>query len=354
MAPATLLYRRVLIVVLVLVGLALLAVPGAAARPNTPSNIVPQTQNPVDPPPITLEPGQSITLTLEAFCVDYGLPFPRQFPPITDMSTPETVQILRYAISKGYTTSQPYQVQLALWRQTSGEWKSTDNALAQQIYNAGTQASNNQAAPASGQTLLQAAGANSVQVKATSWTPLPAAPEKNPWSGQGTLQITNPGSNTATITVPLGIVVSGGGTDQDVIMYATGGNAQGGAQAAAQTTPAATTTSGGGAAAQATTTTTTAASTPAATTTTGGTVAAQATPAATATLATTTTAASTPATTGGTGGAQAPTPRPTTASSTLPHTGGEPLGDSSFLIILGALLLISGLALAVYRPAASR
>ncbi len=338
--------RLFLATVIALSGLSLLAsVFVASAQTNT-----------GDMQTLTIPANGNATVNVRAFCLEYGKPFPANFPTSLGAKTadPKVVSILRYAVSQGYTETNPYQVQLALWRQTSGEWKSTDNALAQQIYNAGTQASNNQAAPASGQTLLQAAGANSVQVKATSWTPLPAAPEKNPWSGQGTLQITNPGSNTATITVPLGIVVSGGGTDQDVIMYATGGNAQGGAQAAAQTTPAATTTSGGGAAAQATTTTTTAASTPAATTTTGGTVAAQATPAATATLATTTTAASTPATTGGTGGAQAPTPRPTTASSTLPHTGGEPLGDSSFLIILGALLLISGLALAVYRPAASR
>lgn len=288
------------------------------------SVFVASAQTTVDTQTVSIPANGSATVNVKAFCLEYGKPFPATFPTSLGAKTadPQVVNILRYAVSQGYTETNPYQVQLALWRQTSGQWKSTDNALAQQIYTAGSQASNTQAAPPTGQTLLQAAGANSVQVKATSWTALPASPEQNPWSGQGTLQITNPGNNAATITVPLGIVVSGGGTDQDVIMYATGSNAQSNAPAA-QVTPAATTASGTGAAAPAT-------------------------PAATATLAPTTT-------TGGTGAAAtAPAPRPTSVSSTLPHTGGEPVGDSTFLIIVGALLLLSGVGLAIYRPATRR
>ncbi|MFN8475201.1 MAG: hypothetical protein U0822_23665 [Anaerolineae bacterium] len=284
---------------------------------------------------VTVPAKGSATVNVKAFCLEYGKPFPATFPTSLGNKTadPQVVNILRYAVSQGFTETNPYQVQLALWRQTSGEWKSTDNALAQQIYTAGTQASNAQAAPANGQTLVQAAGANNVQVTATSWTPLPAEPEQNPWAGQGTLQITNPGSSAATITVPLGIVVSGGGTDQDVIMYATSSNALSGSQQVAQVTPAATSASGAGAAAQATQ----------AATATLKTAAATATPQAVAT-----------ASSGAGAAAATPTARPTAARAPLPNTGGEPAGDSSFLVILGALLLLSGLGLALYRPAVRR
>ncbi len=222
MASVAVLSRRITVVVLVLLGMALLAVPGVAALSTTPSAVVPQTQNPVDPPPITLQPGQSITLTLEAFCVDYRLPFPRQFPPITDMSTPETVQILRYALSKGYTASHPYQVQLALWRQTTGKWVDIGpRQIAEEIYNnAPTEAPLLPTPAPDSVSLTDAIAQNLVKVEYLSWKPMGVFPiTALAWHAEGRVRLTNTGEQTITINLATGTRLVPQGREQRLITY---------------------------------------------------------------------------------------------------------------------------------------
>ena len=102
---------------------------------------------------------------------------------------------------------------------------------------------------------------------------------------------------------------------------------------AGTTTPAATTAVTGAATAVATRVT--AAGTAVATTTTGSTTAA-ATPRATTSVS------------GASGATAASTP------SALPTTGAAPAGDSSFLVLIGVVLLLAGLGVAIYRPSAAR
>ncbi|MFN8472331.1 MAG: hypothetical protein U0822_09085 [Anaerolineae bacterium] len=224
MAPRSASYRRVFVIVLALLGLALLAVPGVAAHSATPATVVTQPQVPVDPPPITLAPGESVTLDLEAFCLDYNIPFPRQFPPITDLSTQETIQILRYSISKGYTTTNPYQVQLALWRQTTGRWvDNVPHAIAEEIYNnAPTQAPPLPTPAPDSVSLTDAIAQNLVKVEYLQWTTIGGVTGALfPWHARGQVRLTNTGEQPITLDLATGTRLVPKGTQQRMIVYWT-------------------------------------------------------------------------------------------------------------------------------------
>ena len=286
---------------LVLGGLMLLAVPLVGAQQN----------NPVDQQPVSIAAGRDVTVNIKTFCIEYGKPFPAQFPTLgSNPVDPRVVQILRYAISRGYTDSDPYQVQLAIWRQTTGEWKNANHTLAEQIFN---DSNNAPAAPAvSGTTLANAVSGNNLQVTAVNWTPLPAAPEQNPWAGTGQLRVANRGSSDLTVALPAGILVDAQGGEQDTVLYVTS------VQGQATSTPAAT-----------------------------ATTAATATPAATATRAATAAPAPTATRAGAGAGVQA------TPSTSLPRTGGSPADTSWLLILIGSALLAAGMGLLAFRPTRS-
>ena len=297
--------RWPLSVALVLCGLLL------AVAPNTWAQ---GTQ--VDAQPLTIGAGKDATINIKAFCVEYGKPFARTFPTVSSNAVdPQVIQILRYAISKGYTESEPYQVQLAIWRQTTGEWKGTDRTRAEEIFNNRGQAP--AAGAASGTSIVQAAAANNIQVTSVNWSPLPAAPEREPWAANGQLRVTNTGSSDLTVNIPTGIYIDAAATEQDMVMYVTN------AQAQATSTPAATAT----AAATATTAPT-------------ATTAATAAPTAAATTAPAATATRAPA---------------AAATQTLPRTGGDNPGDNfQWLTLLGTAMVAAGLGLAFFRRAENR
>ena len=266
---------------LALCGLMLLAAPYVAA------------QNTVDVPPITIAAGKDATINVKTFCIEYGKPFPAQFPALgPNPIDPRVVQILRYAISKGYTESDPYQVQLAIWRQTTGQWKGTNRARAEEIFNNAAQAPAAPNPSAGSVALAQAVQANNIQLTADSWNALPAAPEQNSWSANAVLRLTNRGSNDVTITLPVGILVDAQGQEQDTVMYVSN------IQAQPTNTPAPTATQ-----------------------------AATATPV--------------PA-----------TPRPA-ATQTMPRSGGSPADNAWLLTMFGAALVLAGVGLALY-PAVRR
>ena len=298
MKRVTLSFRWPLSVALMLCGVLLAVAPRTMAQGNQ-----------VDAQPLTIGAGKDATINVKAFCVEYGKPFARTFPTVSSNAVdPQVVQILRYAISKGYTESDPYQVQLAIWRQTTGEWKATDHARAEEIFNNRAQAP--AAAAASGTSIVQAAAANNIQVTSVNWSPLPATPEREPWAANGQLRVTNRGTSDLTVNIPTGIYIDAAPNEQDMVMYVTS------AQAQATSTPAATATQ-----------------------------AATATPAATATVAATATTAAT----------AAPTAAPTAASQTLPRTGGDNPGDGfQWLTLLGAVMVAAGLGLAFFRRAETR
>ena len=76
---------------------------------------------------ITLAPGQSATLNFKMFCIEYGMALTNEPVQFKGRSQHGVVtEILHYAHSKGYVDSNPTQVQLAIWRQRTGEWKGAE------------------------------------------------------------------------------------------------------------------------------------------------------------------------------------------------------------------------------------
>jgi len=83
---------------------------------------------------ITLAPGKTVALNFKVYCIKYGMPLTSEPVEFRGRSQQGVVHILHYARSKGYVDSNPVQVQLAIWRQTTGEWKAADHAIAEEIF----------------------------------------------------------------------------------------------------------------------------------------------------------------------------------------------------------------------------
>lgn len=177
-----------------------------------------QAQTSVDLPPLTLAPGQSARLPIQAFCLEYGKTFAPTFPPIVGPADSRYVNILRYALSKGYTSTYPYQVQLALWRAATGRWvASGPRPVAEEIYANAGQAPG---APG-GFSLWDAIQANAVRLDYDRWTPITSgvpypAP---PWLASGEIVITNITTADLTFTVNQGLRLDADPRRQDMIFY---------------------------------------------------------------------------------------------------------------------------------------
>jgi len=301
---------------------------------------------------VTIAAGQSTTLQVRGFCIDPGKAFP------TGISTPDSLATdavragLNYAVGKGYDQSNPRQVQEAVWFLQTGTWQSTDHQLADEIANAAKDAANAPSTP-TGTSLLDVLKANNAKATIT----FKAAPDVQPnqaFYGDGTLTITNTGSQSIQVYLPFGAVFPpANSAEQRLVGYAVGVSQAGTATVAATgTAPAATAAATGTAVTTgtvaptetvATTATTAATETPAATST----VAATATTAATETPAPTETTAATATT--------APTETPmamateTPQSSVLPTTGAGPGGFPGWLLLFGLSLASLGAGVALLR-----
>ena len=178
--------------------------------------------NGVDLPPVTIQPGQQVVLTVKAVCLQYGMPFTPTFPPIAGLADPKYVQIVRYALSKGYLDSDPYQVQLALWRAQTGRWVNTyQRARAEEIFNNAGQAP--PPPPGAGPSLVDAIQANTVQVSYQKWAPVQdGLPDSaQPWLATGEIVVRNPGTAPLTLSLPQGLLLDAAPRDQDMILVFT-------------------------------------------------------------------------------------------------------------------------------------
>ncbi len=287
--------------------------------------------------------------TINVFCLDFGKTFPEgQTIKAQGLADTKVRAGLVYAISKGYVASQPYQVQLAMWRlqdnQAFHDLKNAGTTIAQEIVtNAGT------AAAPSGDA-SQISNLTLTNIKETS-----------PQSAYGTATIQGT-VNTQGLPVGFLLPASGSNFQRLVAVVASAAPAQ--ATTAAATTAAATTaaatTAAATTAAATTAAVTTAAATTAAATTAAATTAAVTTAAVTTAAATTaaaTTAAATTAavttaavatTVSGQGGAPA---APATGFGSQAENGGTALGLISILAGLSVLALagLVGLRMAVRK-----
>jgi hypothetical protein len=257
--------------------------------------------------------------TINVFCLDFGKQFPTgQTITAKGLANDKIRAGLTYAISKGYITSQPYQVQMAVWQLQDGQpfhdLKNAGTTIAQEIVtNAGTAAAPQADASQVGNLTL-----TNVQ-------------ETSPQSAYGTATVQGTINSQG---LPVGFLLPASSSNfQNLVGVVSSGSA-------AQATTAAATTAAATTAAATTAAATTAAATTAAVTTTAATTAAATTAATSVTTAAATTAAPTTvavATVGGQGGAPA---------APASGFGGEAGNGSSALGLLSMLVGLTVLALA--------
>jgi hypothetical protein len=169
---------------------------------------------------VTLAPGQTATLNYKMFCISFGMPLTLDPVQFKGRSAHSAKHILAYAHSKGYVDSNPIQVQLAIWRKTTGEWKAPDHAIADEILkNAGE-------VPAESGTgvvfLTDAVKAGTVQlaVKPVDLVKVPNSPVDWPWLGDGQMTLTNKSNQSVTVRVRDGFEMTE--PHQHMIGYVTG------------------------------------------------------------------------------------------------------------------------------------
>jgi hypothetical protein len=113
----------------------------------------------------------------------------------------DVADILHYAHWKGYVDTNPVQVQLAIWKRKTGEWKAADHAMAEEILN---NADRSPAEASQGAVFLtDAVKAGSVRVVETDFeiVNVPDSPVSWPWQGAGHLTVTNTTNQSMTIVV---------------------------------------------------------------------------------------------------------------------------------------------------------
>ncbi len=256
--------------------------------------------------------------TINVFCLDFGKQFPTgQTIAAKGLANDKVRAGLAYAISKGYVTSQPYQVQMAMWQLQDGQpfhdLKNAGTTIAQEIVtNAGTTA---------------APQADASQVGNLTLTNIK---EISPQSAYGTATVQG---TINTQGLPVGFLLPASGSNfQNLVGVVSSGSAAQATTAAATT--AAATTAAATTAAATTAAATTAAATTAAVTTAAATTAAATTAAVTTAPATTSAAA----TVGGQGGG--------TPSAPASGFGGQAENGSSALGLITMLIGLSVLSLA--------
>lgn len=148
---------------------------------------------------IVLEPGASATMKYQMFCVQYGTQLMAGPVEFKGRSKHSAKHILAYAHAKGYIESNPVQVQLAIWRKMTGEWKAPDHALAEDILK------NYVKFPAESEKgaifMTDAIKAGTVKIEVMPVAPVTVAnpPVSWPFLGEGQLTLTNVSKRKLTV-----------------------------------------------------------------------------------------------------------------------------------------------------------
>ena len=82
---------------------------------------------------ITLKPGQEARIPIRLWCMNYGKPFPDALVGPTQTGPENVTRVLQAGVNQGVLDSDPFQVQLAVWRAIDGVYHSVasfDRSLA--------------------------------------------------------------------------------------------------------------------------------------------------------------------------------------------------------------------------------
>jgi len=314
------------------------------------------------PANFTVAAGQSATVRVNVFCLDFSKDFPTGQNIVPGAPADEKLRsALAYAIDKGYDQSNPRQLQLALWNLRDNVFHTNageNKTIAQEVIDSVAKAPT--VAAGTGTALADAVKNGQATVTATGVQPL----VQGEFYGTAVLEIKNTGTSSLTLSLAPGTVFTANGTNfQTLIGYPTGAQSSPASQAttsAVTTAPATTaiattavaTTAPATTAVATTAAVTTAPATTAVATTAVATTAVATTAVATTAVATTAAPATTVATTVAAATVAAATATPTIAA--LPGTGagGSNSSDSSVAIlplVLVMLALMAGTGLLVLK-----
>ncbi len=174
---------------------------------------------------LRLKPGEQATFPFSFWCMDYGKPFPTAVETVGDRAPEDVIAVMRVAVSKGVTVSDPYQTQLAIWRVLEGEFKDFANvgtALAQEIYSDSVKVVV-PPLPEGELTLADVIAQGTVTASVEGLTStLPASPaiqSNQAFNGSGVLIIRNVSGKTVRFVVPEGLafVPAGGANAQRLV-----------------------------------------------------------------------------------------------------------------------------------------
>ena len=175
---------------------------------------------------VTVPAGGEATFDVNAFCLEYGEPFPDSVDSPSAMATDDVRQILLSAVKQGIAQSDPLQTNLAVWRQIEGTWgyddDAVDRSVAESLLESGAAMSTDPLA--SDGTALDAAIADgSVTVTINDWAN--ANGEKvfesdAPYYGSGSVVVTNTTDQELTLYYPVGMVLPAQNeAQQDMLSY---------------------------------------------------------------------------------------------------------------------------------------
>ncbi len=186
--------RRIIAVVLFVIALSALTVEALSAKDLT----------------ITLQPGQSATIPMKFWCLDFGKPFPKAITGPTARAPDEVLKVLQAAIARGTINSDPYQTQVAIWEVTSGKVNDVANEghdLADQIVNDAKSAKVDPIA-AGATTLDQAVSNGSVKVTVENFKAISDTKHMTvqSYNGSGDLKVENTSAKAVTFVLVEGAV----------------------------------------------------------------------------------------------------------------------------------------------------
>ncbi len=151
---------------------------------------------------ITLAPGETATLPVRGFCLNYGKPFPGAELQGADLGPDQVRAAIAYALKKGYVDSDPLQVQLAIWtlldgNQVPGQRYTLANEIIAFARNAPVPE------PNTAQTLADALAQALVTAYINNFAS--TSPANYQYAGAGSLALKNVSQQTLTLLVPYGM-----------------------------------------------------------------------------------------------------------------------------------------------------
>ena len=169
----------------------------------------------------TLQTGGKATVSYEAFCIDFGQKFPATVNAPNGVATPEVQKAMYYALTKGYQSAQPLELQYASWELRGAQNTPKSGATAAEIKAAIT------AVPALGGTsVLDAVRDNKVKLTLDSWAPIgdkvQLGSASDHFYGKGQLTLENTSQESLTLAMPVATIFQASDSaSQNMASYAT-------------------------------------------------------------------------------------------------------------------------------------